>query len=466
MAAHPSSSAAFVPTNSHADIISLAKRNKAALHRSSTYLKDSDSTTTIIGEENDESKSTGTTFVDFTPPADATILPPAKYKSSLLVFCLVYLAAWFAAKAGLPNFLRFHGWLSPNHATFLQLVVTVFTLIYGGLDVFREAFTFKRRGKIYGIGAWLRRPRSTRLDRYSNVFAEALAGIIHILEDGFAMFNAPPQDEERNRIDPKLFPDTPRADKQSVELRVEHRIDIEKLNEYEQWRAKIKQVAKQHARGLVSQGLVSQSAKRDTFEDNRKDDENEGVLFSNSLMFEGVDSLNEWMLSPRRAILMAELRDFLLVPNVERIRMDRDLPDAYTDLVSQQGRSVPTAGRGPKKWKVAWLTIISLSLSKIWERHVSRYYLEFWGLNNAHILLTRLVSIAVCTFLNSYIMVPLLLYIFAPWMIREKHEKMETKEPWRTLNEGLPSMRRKCALTFAFYGGCLITWLVKNPSFP
>ena len=83
--------------------------------------------------------------------------------------------------------------------------MTVFTLIYGGLDVFREAFTFERRGKIYGIGAWLKRPRSTRLDCYSNVFAEALAGIIHILEDGFAMFNAPPRDEERNRIDPKLF---------------------------------------------------------------------------------------------------------------------------------------------------------------------------------------------------------------------------------------------------------------------
>lgn len=432
-----------------------------------------------------------TLFVDYTPPAAANILPPAKYKLSLIIYCLVYLAVWFADKAGLTTFLRFNGWLSFECAFFLQLAMSVFTLTFGALDVFREAFTCKVHGKLYGVGAWLKQPRSTWLYRYSHVFAEFLAGIIHILEDGFAMFNALP---EKRRIDPMLFHVSPGTEdannKQLVELRVEHHINVEKLQEYERWQKKIKRVSMRHAHGLVEvipneQNLPSVSSSDTSFEGNgininsvedadngnanintSKDAESDGVLFSTSLMFEDIDSLNEWMVSPRRKVYMSELKDFLLVPNVERLGMNRDLPDAYTDLVSQQGASVPSKANLPKKWKVWWLTLISLFISSNWTDHFMAYYYEFWGLNNAHTQLLRLVSIGVTVFTNSYIIVPLLLFLFAPWLKRKKHEKIEMKQPWRALNEGLPSLRWKCALTFAFYGGCFITWMVKDPSFP
>uniref|UniRef100_A0A7R9ZGE5 Uncharacterized protein n=1 Tax=Pseudictyota dubia TaxID=2749911 RepID=A0A7R9ZGE5_9STRA len=135
------------------------------------------------------------------------------------------------------------------------------------------------------------------------------------------------------------------------------------------------------------------------------------------------------------------------------------MPDAFTDLLVRQGDSVPTLQ--PKKWKVWWLTLLGLFFTQLWAGAVLPYYFEAWGLDTAHARLRGLVAVLISTFLSSYVLTPLLLFLFSPWVRRKEKEK-DTKQPWKTLNDGIESIWIKVILTVALYGGCLITWLVRD----
>merc|ERR1712038_531718 len=103
--------------------------------------------------------------------------------------------------------------------------------------------------------------------------------------------------------------------------------------------------------------------------------------------------LNEWMVWPRRNVLMDDLQPLLVVPDVVRIRLDRELPDAFTDLMIRQGESVPELP--PLKWKVCWLTMVALYVSFTWVSSFTEYYFEFWGLDDAHVRIQALVGVTV-----------------------------------------------------------------------
>ncbi|KAL9189296.1 hypothetical protein ACHAXT_011786 [Thalassiosira profunda] len=410
-------------------------------------------------------------FVDYVPPDQPPdVRPPARYKLSFIVYCHNVVADIFADKAGLRDFLTFGGWFSPGLALFLQVAIIVCTLVFGTLDAFTRIFTFERRGKLYGVGAWLKRDRSTWLLRYSNVFAETLLCIVRILEDGFAMFNAPKNNKPEES---RLFQC---GNRQPVELRVEHGIDPAKMDEYEQWVQRVEEVSSRYAHGLISvtrnyEQHISVRSGQSEGDSNgggaSRDIESLGVsadadldgavLISTTLRFEDIDALNEWMVSPRRKVLMADLKGMLVVPNAELIRLSRDLPDAFTDLLSLQGRPVPR--EPPKKWKVWWIAVISRFIAIHWVAAMLNYYFQFWGMDDPS--LQRLVSVAASVFLNSYILLPLLSRLFEPWMRRKRHEKVETKEPWKTLNEGFGSLWWKCLLTLTYFGGCFVAWMVK-----
>ena len=146
------------------------------------------------------------------------------------------------------------------------------------------------------------------------------------------------------------------------------------------------------------------------------------------------------------------------VPDVVLVQRNRELPDAFTDLLIRQGLPVPSLA--PKKWKVWWLTTIALYITVRWVDHFMPYYYNQWGLDETHPRLQSIVSVFVTTFTNSYILTPLLLFLFHPWMKRQECEKDE-REPWRTLNDGFQSTWNKGLITFALYGGCAIAWIVK-----
>jgi len=149
----------------------------------------------------------------------------------------------------------------------------------------------------------------------------------------------------------------------------------------------------------------------------------------------------------------------LLVPDIVKIQNARALPDAFTDLLTRQGQSVPILL--PKKWKAAWLTTIGLFFTMLWTGDVLSYYYSRWGLDNAHLRLQAFVGVFIGTFLNSYLMTPLTLFLFSGWVQRKECENDE-REPWRTLNDGFESIWLKALLTIGLYGGLLIAWLVKG----
>lgn len=405
------------------------------------------------------------------------ILPPAKYKLFLLIDALVILAVWLGDEAELLQHLNFGGWLSPEAALFLYLGIIVFVLTYGTLDLLVWLLTFRvndgnGKQKTFGIGAWLKAPRATWIYRYQNVFAESLAVGIRILEDGFRMFDAPPCPRggtEPPECNPRC-PDDNTEDCHQKVLKIEHRINPKKIKEYTRWEEKIGKAADESAIGLI--GLEKQPYKgRDGNEINiegkdllatSKDLSSEigGLLRVVKLTFKDIESLNDWVLLPRRQFLMDDLQKFLVVPDVTQIRLDRELPDAFTDLLIRQGESVPR--RSPLKWKVLWLTTIALYISIIWVSSFMAHYYEFWGLNDTHPRILAAVNETITVWVNTYILVPLLLFVFDHWVKRNETETKVTKEPWRTLNDGFSSIWWKIFLTFAFYGGCGIAWIVRS----
>jgi hypothetical protein len=148
--------------------------------------------------------TTSVTFVDYRQPPSIRVLPPAKYKLWMIVFVLVYCAVWCSEIAGLLEFLRFKGWLSPDGAQFLGLCIIVLVMTYGGLDLFVAIFTFAWAGKKYGLGPWLQAGRTEWIHhaRFSDSFlAECLKFAIQILEDGFGMFNTSPSPGQTNDVD-------------------------------------------------------------------------------------------------------------------------------------------------------------------------------------------------------------------------------------------------------------------------
>merc|ERR1711935_482894 len=155
-----------------------------------------------------------------------------------------------------------------------------------------------------------------------------------------------------------------------------------------------------------------------------------GPLHVIKLTFQDIDCLNEWMMLPRRRLLMDDLQLFLVVPDVIQIRLNRELPDAFTDLMIRQGESVPNLP--PLKWKVWWLITVALYISINWVSSFMAHYYEFWGLNDANVRIQDLVSIPIPVFVPAYILEPLLLFVFDHWTKRTEAEaKVKVKkEPW------------------------------------
>lgn len=427
--------------------------------------------------------STVPDFVDYATPETVKVLPPAKYKLTLLISTLVYLAVWFADEVQVVQALMLGGWLSPDAALFVFLCITVFVMTYGALDLVVTIFTFQCNGKsgkprTIGIGAWLKAPRSTWIYRYNqNVVVEILAIVIRILEDGFRMFDAPPCPRQGLAEKPKCFApspnDKPGESPQKV-LKIEHRIDPSKLKEYNHWEERIAKAFRENATGVISvEKLPYQGKDGKEIEILGKDgsllldakacqeisSEIGGLLRIIKLTFRDLDSLNEWMALPRRIYLFDELQPYLVVPDIIQIRENRELPDAFTDLMIRQGEHVPKLP--PLKWKVWWLTTVALYLSIQWVTSFMAHYYEFWGLNSAPARIQDLVKIPITVFVNVYILVPLMLFIFDHWVKQRQVEPKVTKEPWRTLNDGFQSLWFKAFLTFIYYGGMATAWIVK-----
>jgi len=347
------------------------------------------------------------------------------------------------------------------------LATTVFVLVFATLDLAVAVFTITIRGRPYGIGPWLKRGRSVRIHQRQNFVAEFVSVIVKILEDGFAMFDASPSqslgadkkndddyDDEENEF-------TCSSQKCHVLLKIEHRISPSKMEKYLQWAKRIDKATSRYARGLVDVRKSEFTHENDIFYDEELGMSISGQLHRIYITFENIEYLNEWMTSNKRRKLIKELQPLLVQPDIVQIQRDRRLPDAFTDLLIQQGEAVPTLT--PKKWKVWWLTLLGLFFVQLWTRDVMPYYYSQWGLDDAHERLRGFVAVLISTFLSSYVMIPLLLFLFSPW-VRRKENENDTRQPWKMLNDGFGSLWWNAVLTIALYGGFVIAWIIRDNS--
>ena len=331
-------------------------------------------------------------------------------------------------------------------------------------------FTFEIKGHTYGVEPWLKQGRAVRIRQKENILAEFLTCIVDILEEGFRMFDAvepimtSTQDVDEFELESSIDNSTERSTSgNAVVLKIQHFVNPFKLTEYYAWNKKIQNATKYYAKGLIDvkkrptevitediyvqdgRGLVTQKSIK-------------GKKYTIIITFDNISRLNDWMTSKKRQKLIEELQPLLVEPDIVQIQKNRSLPDAFTDLLIRQGNDIPVLP--PKKWKVWWLTTIGLFFTLLWSRDALPFYYEKCNLDTAHPRVLGLVSVFISTFINSYIMTPLLLFLFSNWLIRLETEN-DTKFPWRITNDGFESLWTKAALSILMYGGFAIAWAVR-----
>lgn len=355
-----------------------------------------------------------------------------------MVYFCVYFADWVTSEAGFVRFLMKDVHLSLNGALLILLTTIVGTLVYGALDILKLA-EVKIGNTTYGIVPWLKQPRVKWVHEYDNVAVVALATIVHILEDGFSLFAAAPAAKKE---DTKQFDSDEDGE---VVLRIENNIKKDKVAQYHKWREQFTKMGC-HARP----GMVSVKSNADP----------EGTHYVTYIVFDSVNSLNEFMTSPIRQRMVSKLQPLLDTPQVDQISKERILPDALTDLAHGQGQSVPKLL--PKKWKVWTITTMGLwFVILIANATLSKHYYVELNLTDAHTRWQALVRIGFNTFLNVYVFTPFCTLLFGQWMVR-KPDEVDVLEPWRTLNDGFSTTCGKLFLTLTFYGTFALIGIVQK----
>mmetsp|Transcript_19661 Transcript_19661/g.42739 ORF Transcript_19661/g.42739 Transcript_19661/m.42739 type:complete len:432 (+) Transcript_19661:306-1601(+) len=391
-------------------------------------------------------------FIDYTPPPPTPLPPPPKYKLWLVVLVLAYIIVWLGYYAGIIKGLSASGWINDQAALFIFLGLVVLILIFAMTELTVYCCRVTVRGTTYGLGSWLKRPRIQWVHQYpDNWVVETLGCVITVLEDGFQMFNPPSRQADSGCVnhtsETKYYEHEPDVERgHEVTLRIEHRIKPNKWEKYCAWRAQI------HKLVLHEQGFISVTQEDAV-------DLESGELQVIYVKFTSITQLNAWMSSPIRNNMLTKLRPLLLAPEVDQLRKDRDLPDTFTDLLTQQGEGVPTLL--PKKWKVWWLSTIGLYCVIFVRNFILPHYLSRWGLDSAPVSLTLFVQIVIAFFFNAYVITPFLLMIFSEW-IRRKENEQDTKKPWKTLNDGFSGIWPKVVIVASYCGGCAIAWALKS----
>jgi len=443
------------------------------------------------GPDNDTDEGeTVLTYVDYVPLPPAPVPPPSKYKLWLLVMVLVYFGVWFSSEAHVVPALTFGGYLGPHAALFLLMNIMVFVFTYAALDLLVLALTVKLPGgRSYGLVPWLKQPRVRWVyelrpsvgDGVAGVLMDVLAWIVTTFEDGFEIFNptdAPKRDgdggtgrsgktEGGSHHNGSEFECSGEGEETccQVMLKIQHSIKPGYYKEYDAWSDKIGR------RAAAQPGFVRSVRERTNNE--QKQDCRHTIY----LTFANIYALNDWMTSPTRRALVDELEPMLASSDGVKLVQLRELPDAFTDLLTRQGEFVPV--RLPKKWKVACLTACALFFSALILERVLPYYYERWGVSNSHERFVQFLDAIFGTWLVSFVMQPLLIMQFSEWLRRKpdeapsttqtpppptehKQQKERQVQPWiwTFLNDGTKNVWIKLFITVAFFGGCGAKWAV------
>ena len=371
------------------------------------------------------SQSKLTAFVDYVPPPEKPVPPPAVYKLVLIIATTVCFADWVASEAGLLPFWRQRLSLSPEGALLVFLAMVVFVLVYGTLDLiilFKiPILTFlfgdgdddndnnnnNTQTHYLGVETWLKQPRTRWIHGYpNNVVMECLATVISTLEDGLDIFKkedivAPPAVKQfEDDVESSDDDENNRKRGRDILLRIESLVKPDHRQDYIRWRERLLRLGARPGMKKVDYHTTTPSSSSSSLdeENNLNDIEKEPHLFVTHILFDSVEALNDFMASPFRERMLRKLQPLLEAPPALQLCQQRCLADAFTDLC--HGQSVPK--RNPKKWKVWILTTLSLWIVLQFTHTRLPPYLEAWGLvPQAHPRAAAAVGIFNNVFLNS-----------------------------------------------------------------
>mmetsp|Transcript_21712 Transcript_21712/g.47328 ORF Transcript_21712/g.47328 Transcript_21712/m.47328 type:complete len:428 (+) Transcript_21712:227-1510(+) len=393
-------------------------------------------------------------FVDYIPPPVKSHPPPAKYKYTAVIIAHVYVMASFIAEAGIIDAMVATGLINFHFARFWAFYLEIAVIIYLSQDPLNYVARFKWRGKWYGIVTWMKQPRHTWLKKYDNFFAQFLYLLVHIAEDGFAMFNPPPRPVATEKTKANVTgggrsvgnvdgsdnnDDDGDDDESEVVLHIKHRIRQDKLAEYERWKLMMVKFMKTQPGYLrFEEGEII------------------GDMHDVQLVFSSHETLREYMASPARARLYQKVESLIVAPSTMQLKTRQD-PGALTEMLSLQGQ--PEAARPPKKWKVCWIVTVALNFAAlIWDA-VMPFYYEAWGMDEQSVWLQRLVQFCILVPLIVFVISPMLLMLFSEWVRRKEHE-FDTNQPWKALNDGLPLWLQTTGLLL-FFAGTGTAWTLR-----
>lgn len=229
--------------------------------------------------------------------------------------------------------------------------------------------------------------------------------------DGFST------DRQSTAIDPQPAGFGPQTDANTalpISVAVHHYIKWECVDEYKDWVELI------NAKMKTFDGFLSL---RTMYPDGTKDDEPHSAIFR----FADLTTLHTWMHSQEREQLLLQLNPLLSATDKWTATKGRRLPDLFTDMfASTDGAPL----RHPPKWKIVILVTGSLWLVATY--NTTPQILLARG-NNPY--LVWLIAIYMNTFLETYIMTPLLKHVFEQWLVKPRPAYVQS-QPWKFFDEG------------------------------
>lgn len=178
------------------------------------------------------------------------------------------------------------------------------------------------------------------------------------------------------------------------------------------------------------------------------------------LRFSSLDDLESWLHSEQRQRVVAQcepvLSEMLASPADFRVFPSRSIllpadsgpARPIHDALSATFDAEPSQrGLSPPVWKTAFLSSFA-AFFVVWPEYVVLNPMLAPRLNGVPVLV-GLVNVAILLPLMIYVTSPALNFVLHAWLAEPRI--VPHKEPWRSLDQGLPSLRWKVALALLYY---------------
>eukprot|EP00762_Andalucia_godoyi_P003048 ANDGO_04110.mRNA.1 hypothetical protein len=185
-------------------------------------------------------------------------------------------------------------------------------------------------------------------------------------------------------------------------------------------------------------------------------DESEYVLI---YRFDSYDALDVWLRSEQRRTILQSMKPMLAGRSRIQVQQAEVVHDAFSSLFGDRHNQLQ--GRPPPIWKSVVLSVFSVFFA-LWPLAVYLLPATSSSSNDvlAHKFVSALVLIAAAVPFLVYVTSPFMNMLFFQWLITPR--PVFASEPWKSLDQGLPSAWHQLALSILYFGSLSVGILVLN----